>query len=203
MDFETTHARLRRSLEHEDGSLDDEATKQLLRERAARFAEAPSESERELAHEVIEVWRAGSRIGLPRARVKEIRVVSLCLLPGTPPTLPGIFHIRGKALCAIDLQPLLGTATPLAHRGRCMIAVLAHPRGDIGLRIDDVVGLRCVYADELDDGDDSAGIEHSDFFTAVTKDLLAIVDVSRMLGHREFTMTSSKADGSTDKWANS
>lgn len=185
MDFEGIQTRIQRSLSLDSGSLDDEATRLLLLKQTARYAEAPIEIHRELAHEVIEVRRAGALVGLPRARVKEIRNVSLCLLPHMPPSMQGIFHIRGKVACAIDLQPLLGDATPLGHGDRCMVAMLTDPRGDVGLRVDDVIGLRRVYADEIDD----AQLERSDFVTAVTQDLLVIMDVSRLLDRPEFTMT--------------
>lgn len=186
MDFKQIRDRIQGSLELDYGSLDDPASAALMRERTARLAEPPRETSRELAHEIIEIVRAGGRLGLPRERVKEIRVVRLCRLPHAPPTVSGIFHVRGRVLCAIDIQPLLGEATPLEHGAHCMVALLEDPRGDLGLRIDDVRGLRPVYRDEIDD---SAELGRSDFFTAVTRDLLAIVDIASLLERREFSVT--------------
>jgi chemotaxis signal transduction protein len=186
MDFELIRDRIRDSLDPELGALDVAATEALLRERAARFAEVSRESSREQVYEVIDVERAGSRLGLPRERVREIRVVRLCRLPHLPPTLPGIFHIRGRVLPALDIQPLLDELTPLEHDARCMVAMLTDPRGELGLCIDDVHGLRPVYRDELDG---SAELGCSEFFTVVTRDLLAIVNVASLLEHHEFTVS--------------
>lgn len=186
MDFELIRTKIKRSIEPDARSLDHASIQHLLRERSERLAEEPTEVQRSLAYEVIEIQRASAALGLPCSRVTEIRRVRLCALPHTPPTVSGIFHIRGKASCAIDLQPLVGASTPLEHGDHCLVAMLADPRGQVGLRIDEVIGLRRVYADEIDD---DAGLERSDFFAAVTSDLLAIVDVSRLLERREFLMT--------------
>lgn len=174
---------IREQLERGSDARIDAANEALLRERTARLAEAPAEPTRELAHEVVEVARAGGRFGLPRACVKEVRRVRLCRLPHTPPTVPGVFHVRGRVLSALDIQPLLGEAEPPAHGERCLVAMLTSARGQLGLLIDAVHGLRPVYRDELDGG---AELGRSEFLIGVTHDLLALVDISRLLERGEF-----------------
>lgn len=186
MNFDTLRDRIQRSLDSELDSLDDPEIAGLMRERTARFAEAPRESSRELLAQVVEVRRGDGRLGLPRARVKEIRSVRLCRLPHMPRTLPGVFHLRGRVLPALDLQPLLGEFTSYEQGARCTVAVLSDPRGNLGLCIDEVRGLRLVYADEIDG---NAELGRNDFITAVTRDLLALIDVDKLLAHDEFSLS--------------
>lgn len=168
------------------GMLDDPENAALLRERTLRYAEPLHERERERVDEVIEVTRAGARLGLPRRMIRELRVVRMCRLPQTPPTLPGIFHVRGRVCCALDLQPLLGEGEAIEHGARCMIALLADPHASLGLCIDEVEGLREIYRDEID-----AEVElgRSDFISAVTPDLLSILDIERLLAREEFSLS--------------
>jgi chemotaxis signal transduction protein len=157
----------------------------LLRERARKLAQSVQADAATPLHRVIAVRRGRAVWGLLNPAVKEVRRVRICALPHTPPTITGLFHVRGRAFCALDLQPLVGAPAPLEHDEECLVAMLEGPEGRAGLRIDEVLGAREVFAEDLRPGLDDGALE---FVIAVTKDLTSIIDVPRLLSRPEFTM---------------
>jgi chemotaxis signal transduction protein len=170
---ERTAARPEAALEH------------LLRERARKLAVTAHEDSATPLHAIIAVRRGLATWGLVTPAVKEVRRVRVCVLPHTPATVTGLFHVRGKVYCALDLQPLVGPAEPLEHDEECLVAMVEGPQGRAGLRIDEVIGASEVFAQDLRHGIDDVSAE---FVVGVTKNLISIIDVPRLLARPEFTM---------------
>lgn len=152
-------------------------------ERAAALANRRKKAaERKILREVTVVRRAGTTLGLPTQSVQEIRRVTLTALPHASTTVIGLFQIRGQVHVMLDIGPLLGDATPLRAGEASLVALVEGAQGRIGLRIDEAIGPRIVYEDELD-ADIAAG--RNDFVSAVTRDLLAVVDCDALLARPE------------------
>lgn len=161
----------------------DPETLRILTERAAALAARRKKAaERSVFREVTVVRRAGATLGLPTQCVQEIRRVQLTALPQATDTVIGLFQIRGQVHVMLDIAPLLGAATPLRAGEPTLVALVEGAQGRIGLRIDEAVGPRIIFNDELDN-DIAAG--RNDFVAAVTRDLLAVVDCDALLARPE------------------
>lgn len=172
VDFDALRARLGASFER----LDDAANvERVLRARArSAAARALEVVEREVVAGVVVVRRARSTWGIPMASLEEVREVLVTRLPHASPTVVGLFHRRGQIASLVDLQPLVGPSDALGHGDRVLVAVVRSGSHVLGLRIDEVVGPRDVYADEVD----TASVERRLAIVArVTRDCVEILDV--------------------------
>lgn len=149
----------------------------LLRRRAKRLAEADDKIERQQVCSVIAVTRRDSIIGLPVERVREIRKVRNCRLQGLPAACLGVFQIRGQGFSMIDLRAIHGDVEALETGSETLVALLTGPKGDLGLRIDGIIGPREIFEDELDHGADR---DRSRLMQMVTTDLLAVLDIDEL-----------------------
>lgn len=84
---------------------------------------------------------AGERYAIPSQMVREVvRYRQWTIVPGAPPTLPGIISQRGMILPITDLRTLLGL--PDAELGRtARFVVLQHQEIDMALLAEAVVDL--------------------------------------------------------------
>jgi chemotaxis signal transduction protein len=152
----------------------DEATVQVLKDRAREVASRKSDTQvRGRLLDTVVVKRAGTLLGLPIDSVREIRHVSAVKLPHGTAHVPGLFQVRGKVFCLADLQPFFGTpnAPDLAH---LTVAIVGNKVGDLGIRVDEVIGPRTIYADEKNE---ELSERSAPFVSAVTSDLLIAVDI--------------------------
>lgn len=163
-------------------TLDPEVLRVLAERAAALASRRKKAAARSIFREVTVVRRAGTTLGLPTQSVQEIRRVTLTALPHASHTVVGLFQIRGQVHVIIDIGPLLGTAAPLRPGEATLVALVEGPQGRIGLRIDEAVGPRTVFDDELDH---DIALGRNDFVAAVTRDLLAVVDCDALLARPE------------------
>lgn len=184
IDFEQARRRLEDQQRRLESGLDPQARRALLEERARKVAARSHEGERrELLAEVVAVRRGREVWGFPLSSVREVRKLKLCTLPGLGGAIQGLVHLRGEAVSVVDLEALTGSPAPATH-GQELLAVLVQGRrGSLGVRVDGVVGRRAVFSDECDGAAD--GDKRHDFVTAVTRDLLAVIDVERLLARPE------------------
>ena len=85
---------------------------------------------------------AGTRLALPASAVLEIhRAVLIAPLPGAPPVIEGVVHVRGRALPVVDLAERLAlphrpTLSPDEH-----FVVLRAGAREVVVRVDEVEDL--------------------------------------------------------------
>ncbi|HEC19197.1 MAG TPA: purine-binding chemotaxis protein CheW [Gammaproteobacteria bacterium] len=78
----------------------------------------------------------------PLTQVNEIlHIPKLTLVPGTLPWIKGLANIRGTLLPIVDLQSYLGQR-PIHVRQQSRILVIHQGELDVGLLVDEVIGLR-------------------------------------------------------------
>jgi twitching motility protein PilI len=78
----------------------------------------------------------------PLTQVNEIlHFPNLTLVPGTLPWIKGLANIRGTLLPIVDLQSYLGQP-PIQIRQQSRIMIIHQGELDVGLLVDEVVGLR-------------------------------------------------------------
>lgn len=189
IDFERARKRLAEARDRLESNGSPEAVKAALQERARRVSARSQHAEtRQQLAEVVAVRRGSELWGFPTSAVREVRKLALCALPGVGGAVQGLVQVRGEAVSVVDLAALTGTATAPAHGEELLAVLVAGRPGKLGLRIDEVLGPRLVWADECDG--ESDGDKRHDFVSAVTRDLLAVIDVERLLARPEVSVAA-------------
>jgi chemotaxis signal transduction protein len=164
-------------------------TIELLKKRAREVRARNSSMQfREVFHEVIVVRRGKSVLGLPIDAVREIRLVHPVALPHRTPFIQSLYQVRGKVQCLVDLQPFFDAPSDFPGNEGVAAAIVSNHKGEIGIRIDEVIGPRVVYLDEKDEG----LVERSKaFVSAVTRDLLIIIHIDFLFEQPEIQLGSA------------
>jgi len=192
IEFEQARRLLEEQTRQLGTELEPEVRRHILQERARRVAaRSDREETRELLAEVVAVRRGDELWGFPMAAVREVRKLAVCTLPGLGNALQGLVHVRGEAVSIVDLQALTGSVSPVAHGETLLAVLLAGAPGTLGVRVDEVLGRRTVWSEECSGAGD--GDKRHDFVTAVTRDLLAVVDVDRLLSRPEISVAALSA----------
>ncbi|MDI1479333.1 chemotaxis protein CheW [Polyangium sp. y55x31] len=153
----------------------DASREEILKRRAERLAATASDDgPRRIAARVALVGAGAQRLGIPVEVLREIvPMPEITTLPGLPRWLVGITHVRGEIVGVVDLASILGAG---GERASAM-AVVEGARGPLGLSVESVLGFRDIYEDELSSqmkSDSHRPVQ------AMTKDLVAIIDVERL-----------------------
>ncbi|MBC8162631.1 MAG: purine-binding chemotaxis protein CheW [Roseiflexaceae bacterium] len=108
------------------------------------------DSEAGLGFLVVEI--GGERYGIPSANVREIvRHRPWTVVPGAPPTLPGIISQRGIILPIVDLRALL--ELPDVTLGRtARFVVVQHQDVDMALLVEMALDLTSIPVDTIEHG---------------------------------------------------
>jgi chemotaxis signal transduction protein len=192
IDFERARNRLAEQQRHLERGLGAEARRALLEERARRVASRSRRAEhRELLADVVAVRRGRELWGFPLGAVREVRKLALCALPGLGGVLQGLVHLRGEAVSVVDLGALTGIPTPSVHGEELLAVLVAGRPGTLAVRVDEVLGRRSVWSDECEGAGE--GDRQHDFVAAMTRDLLAVIDVERLLARPEVSAVAESA----------
>ena len=114
---------------------------------------ATSSAEKDIAApatiDVLLLRLADELYGIPSASVREVvRYRAYTLVPGSPPSLPGILSQRGTILPVVELRPLLGLdVVPVTRAAR--LVIVAHQEIDMALLAESVLDLAALPADTL------------------------------------------------------
>jgi len=181
--FEKLRERLRSCIDRSSDVASSVSVEQTLKARSRELAAKRLEPvTRERLGDVIVVRRAQVRLAASVEVCSEVRLVKLCHLPGSNRTVCGLFQIRGRVHAMIDVAHHFTTAEPLEHRQQCLVLLLRGNAGELGLRIDELLGPRSVYADELQEDLAEKSVE---FVSQVTRDLVHIIDVEALMDSPE------------------
>lgn len=160
----------------------------VLRSRAERLARRRSDDEeRALVTHVALFEVGGQLVGVPGNSLREIVPTPRTTpLPGLPATLKGIAQIRGELISVVDLSTVIDSKP--STDCRCL-AVLESNMGPIGLLADRTFGFRDIYVDEIaTDFEQQDGDAEGRPVLGVTRDLIAVLDVPRLLASDSITV---------------
>jgi chemotaxis signal transduction protein len=159
----------------------DEARElRIFDERAQALATAPAALAKRRAEFTVTVIEAGGeRFGIPCVHLREIvHCPRLARFPGVPSWCRGLVQIRGELMTVVDLPDLIGLGR---SKDAGFIAVVFMDHRSIAVLVNSIIGLRDVYADDIAEGlEQTYGIDEN-VFHATTRDLVAILDLARLL----------------------
>lgn len=154
---------------------------QVLEERARALAARRVDERREPLLTVVAVRAGGQLFGLPLAALAEVAPMRpIAHLAALPPWLPGLVQVRGELVSVLDLAHWFQVPGTPAPRN---LALVSHRRRLLALLVDEVLGARVVYADEV------AGELLRDHeargrpVRTVTRDLMLVLDPERLFAH--------------------
>lgn len=122
------------------------------------------------------------RIALPASVVQEvIRAVAISPLPTAPEIVEGVINFRGTVLPVIDVRPRFGfPPSPLTPDQHFIVARAG--RRIVAMRVDHVVGLEQVGADEIQSADQVAtGSRHVAGIARLADGAVVIQDLEHFL----------------------
>lgn len=128
--------------------------------------------------------RAGASLAWPIEAVVEVARVRVAPLPGGTAVVEGLFHLRGRVLCLVDLLPLMDPERGRQRTGETLVIVVEGPPGALGVRVDLVLGAAEIFEDECQ----PARQEHPDFVEAITRELVAVLSPTRFFGRPELVI---------------
>ena len=165
------------------GKYDQQEIDSVLRERARRLSERSTQTvEREILDTVVVARRHQSAFGFPVHSVKEVQRVEPESIPHATTVVVGAFQVRGQLRCLIDMQPLVSRSGSQRDDPMGLAVTVTGSLGEISVGVDEIIGTRIVYRDEIS-GDMASS--SASFISVVTKDLLSIVDVEELLSSPE------------------
>lgn len=160
--------------------VETELRARVLRERAKKIAERSGHGATREVHAQAVIVSVGAELfAIPSNGARELLPMPhVTRLPGMPRWVRGIAYCRGEIVSAIDLGAWFGIAT----RGEARyLALLRGPEGFLGLGVEEVMGFRTLYADEITAGDTGS---HRPI-AGITKDLVALLDITKLLGSED------------------
>ncbi len=187
--------RIEKASEAGASRLSEAMKKQILRERAGRFASAPAlPAEKETdALECVEFSLAHERYALETVHVREICALNdLTPVPLTPSFVLGIMNLRGGVLSIIDLKKFF----ELPEKGITdlnKVIVLGSGEMEFGVLADSITGVRAVRTDELTAGLVTLTGIREDYLKGVTPDRLIVLDGGRLLSDKSIIVRDTQA----------
>jgi chemotaxis signal transduction protein len=135
-------AAIRRVLQQASGSSEANGSALLL-ERARALAKPPPASAEPVGSLDAVVFALGHQrcaIGMELVR-EAIKLASFCRVPGVPPHIAGITHLRGEILAVLDLRVLL--QAPIEGIESASFAlVLGRAEPELAILVDEIEGTR-------------------------------------------------------------
>lgn len=154
--------------------------KEILEQRAREFAKPEAAVvDRGTRANVVVLSLGKEQLGVPIERLKGVfEQFSVTPLLGTPSWLAGITHVRGELVSVVHLSHWLKQEVTSSPK---VLAVVAGPYGPLGILVDGVVGFREIHEDELSDVLTQRAQKDQRPINAVTKDLVALLDLDAFL----------------------
>lgn len=167
--------------------VDERSLMKILDERRGMMSRRrESRVEREIQADVI-VSRSGDvMLGFPVEFVKEVhKNYAIPLAHGTD-IVVGLYQSRGQVCTLVDILPLLGrTAAGRSALGSGFIVLLSCETREIGVLVDELIGRRIIYQDEIARGHDE---EKSGIVASISKDLVSIIDTKALFASPQIVL---------------
>lgn len=166
-----------------------EQVEQLLARRAEVLARRADRTERELLARVVSLKAGGQRFGVPVTAFEELMPMRpIAHLASLPPWLAGLVQVRGELVSVLDLAQWF--QVPGASSPR-VLALLSDEGRLLAVLVDEVLGFRDVYADEVS-GSLARGDASARPVLAVTNDLELVLDPRQLFSHPDVVLEEDR-----------
>jgi purine-binding chemotaxis protein CheW len=153
----------------------------VLEARARALAQGRQAETSDDALRLVRFSLAGESHAVEAEYVKEVTAVrTITRLPGLPPFIRGIAHVRGRVVAVNDFRQLLGLAGA-AEAGAGSLVVLGGNGMELGLLVDEILGVAWLPTAALQPPLPSRNGAHADWLQGVGPDQLAVWNAERIL----------------------
>ncbi|MBB71617.1 MAG: hypothetical protein CMF50_04410 [Legionellales bacterium] len=159
----------------------DEHARSIIRERAKLLAEADDAYEESYEHDYL-CFKVGAieKYGIPFKYLDEIlEPMEITPIPGISKVIAGVVNRRGTVLNVIDATTLLGLEA--SENGQKSILVLRSRFGEIGILIDELVGMSKYDASNLHPAMPSELNNTAAYVEGIWESTIAILNVDAMM----------------------
>lgn len=157
---------------------------EILKQRARALAQRPEVSTRLPLVRVVSLRAGGQLFGVPVGAVDVLLPVRpVAHLPDLPPWLPGLVQVRGDMVSVLDLAQWFKVPEASAPK---VLALIHHDGRRLAVSVDEVVGFRDVFPDELAGG--LADSTRARPVLGVTRDLQILLDVAALFSHPDVAL---------------
>jgi purine-binding chemotaxis protein CheW len=166
----------------------------ILARRARALARPDATAvEQDVVAAIILVRVGKDRLGLPAHGMQGVyEDVRITPVMGTPPWIAGVAQVRGELLSVVHLSRWLGQS---ATAERPVVAVLSGERGSLGILVDEVLGSRDLAPGEISDLLTRQAERDKRPISAVTNDLVAVLDLERFFAEPDLVVGRRVGDG--------
>lgn len=132
-------------------AIPEEAADAILDRRAERLARVPDTVDESVLREFLVVELARDTYGVEADAVREVVPLhTLSRLPGVPEPVAGITSWHGEILTVLDIRSVYGIDVEGLQDNR-RVLVAGHGKAVLGILVDDVLELRRLSADDIED----------------------------------------------------
>jgi chemotaxis signal transduction protein len=169
--------------------MQEERYQRIMAQRAQRLAQATESTHRTIEATVAVLVVGEQKLGVPAADLREIvPAPPVARLPVMPPWVLGLAQIRGELISVIDTGRLFQSTEQPSLR---FVAVVKTSRGPFALAIDQVNGLRHLYADDIAETVRLGDADREQMVRFTTTDLVSVLDVERLVANRNLKVSES------------
>jgi purine-binding chemotaxis protein CheW len=164
-------------------------TARLLQARAEALARPVAVDDLEPTAEMLVLVLGIERYGIPVRRVREVRPLGTpSVVPGLPGFWTGLINLRGALLPVLDVRRFLDIEESVSSDPPQAV-VVGGPVGEVALLADAVEGVRRIKASDVSPSPSGT----SSVVLGVTTDLVAILDVDRLLADEALVVNDGGA----------
>jgi chemotaxis signal transduction protein len=175
--------------------MQEERYQRIMAERAQRLARAAESAHRTIEATVAVLVVGEQKLGVPAADLREIvPAPPVARLPVMPPWVLGLAQIRGELISVIDSGRICHSTEQPSLR---FVAVVDTSRGSVALAIDQVIGLRHLYADDIAATVHLGDADREQMVRFTTTDLVSVLDVERLVANSNLSIESTPRPSSS------
>ena len=134
----------------------------------------------------------GERYALPLSRAREVlRFGPLTPVPGVPPSIRGVIHVRGRVVPVVDLAVRFGRPPQEPTPWTCFVLVEVDVEGEpalLGMMVDSVDSVVELKAEDVLPPPPFGTAIRTEFLLGMSRrddGILLLLDVDRVLAHHE------------------
>lgn len=167
-------------------------TRDLLKKRAAVMAQEPEQKTGNSETIELIVFTLGTETyGIASAFVREIYPLKeFTPLPGLPPFILGLIHVRRQILSVVDLKKFLNLPTQgLGELNK--VIVLQDGQMEFGILADVVIGNQTIELDEIKQAPPTVTGVGDEFLKGITKERLIVLDAASLLADKSIVVNEA------------